>query len=98
MGAIRRADSEFIIDLVILADSIRYIIPFQSKNSKRHMVFMPEENRVVIDYDSLILQATQQTGLSDFGDSSFKAPLALLVKAINDEANLTEAGLIGAEQ
>ena len=52
----------------------------------------------MIDYDSLILQATQQTGLSDFGDSSFKAPLALLVKAINDEANLTEAGLIGAEQ
>ena len=52
----------------------------------------------MLDSDSLMAQAKQLTGYSDFGDPQFKAPLAVLVAAINTEAQLTKAGLIGAEQ
>lgn len=46
----------------------------------------------------LIAAASEQTGLSDFGDPSFQEGLDVLVNALNTEANLTEAaaGRVGA--
>ena len=42
--------------------------------------------------DTLIATAQQQTGLSDFGDPSFREGLSVLVAALNREAKLTESG------
>ena len=42
--------------------------------------------------DTLIATAQQQTGLSDFGDPSFREGLSVLVEALNREAKLTESG------
>ena len=45
-----------------------------------------------LDVDRLIDAARKKTGLSDFGDEWFLEPLAVLVKSINEEANLTTVG------
>ena len=40
-----------------------------------------------------LLQAAQDaTGLSDFGDDSFREPFEVLVKSLNEEANLNAVG------
>jgi len=46
----------------------------------------------MLDTETLLAAAREQTGLSDFGDSSFRAPLDLLVHSLNTEAKLTETG------
>jgi Sulfotransferase family len=48
--------------------------------------------------ETLIAAAADQTGLSDFGDPSFREGLDVLVAALNTEAKLTEAasGRVGA--
>jgi hypothetical protein len=46
----------------------------------------------MLNIDELLAAAQQQTGLSDFGDNSFKEGLSVFVKALNEEANLTETG------
>ena len=38
--------------------------------------------------DGLLREASQQTGLADFGDEWFMLPLARLVEAVNAEAGL----------
>ena len=45
-----------------------------------------------LDVDRMIDAARKKTGLSDFGDEWFRQPLAVLVKSINEEANLTTVG------
>lgn len=45
-----------------------------------------------LDVDRLIAEARKKTGLSDFGDEWFLQPLNVLVKSINEEANLTTVG------
>ncbi len=45
-----------------------------------------------LDVDRIIDAARRKTGLSDFGDEWFREPLAVLVKSINEEANLTTVG------
>ena len=45
-----------------------------------------------LDVASLIATARKKTGLSDFGDEWFLQPLNVLVKSINEEANLTTVG------
>jgi hypothetical protein len=52
----------------------------------------------VIDYDGLLAQACELAGLDDFGDQRFLQPLFELVHSINEEARLSPAGMIGAEQ
>ncbi|WP_320837641.1 sulfotransferase [Zhongshania sp.] len=47
---------------------------------------------------ALLREATEVTGLSDFGDDSFREPLAVLVKSLNDEANLNAGGRFGQYQ
>ena len=50
---------------------------------------MPE---VEFDADKLLQQARDDTGLSDFGDESFREPFSVLVKALEDEGNLNAVG------
>jgi hypothetical protein len=44
------------------------------------------------DEDALLAQARAETGLSDFGDDSFRDPLRRLLAALATEANLNAAG------
>jgi hypothetical protein len=50
---------------------------------------------VRLDEASLLAEACHCTGLSDFGDESFREPLAKLLEAIEREARLTPAGRAG---
>ena len=47
-----------------------------------------------LNVDSMLAAARKRTGLSDFGDDWFLQPLDVLVKSINEEANLTTAGYV----
>ena len=49
---------------------------------------------VAVDEDALLKAAMENTGLDDFGDDWFRAPLKLLIKALNEEAELTLLGRI----
>jgi hypothetical protein len=46
----------------------------------------------MLDTETLLAAAREQTGLGDFGDPSFRAPLDLLLESLNTEAKLTETG------
>lgn len=46
----------------------------------------------MINVNALIAAAQQETGLSEFGDHSFREGLSVLVSALNNEAKLTETG------
>ena len=46
----------------------------------------------------VITAAQQRTGLSDFGDDSFRAPLKVLLEALVDQADLNEAGTQGQSE
>ena len=50
---------------------------------------------VRLDEASLLAEARERTGLSDFGDESFREPLVNLLEAIEHEARLTPAGRAG---
>ena len=47
-----------------------------------------------LNVDSMLAAARKRTGLTDFGDEWFLQPLNVLVKSINEEANLTTAGYV----
>jgi hypothetical protein len=49
-------------------------------------------SRVRLDEAGLIAAAQRETGLSDFGDGSFREPLRVLLSALDDEAGLTFIG------
>ena len=51
-----------------------------------------------LDVDSLLAEASALTGLMNFGDDSFREPLAVLVIALNSEARLNTAGREGQRQ
>jgi Sulfotransferase family len=46
----------------------------------------------MLNVDTLLAAAREQTGLADFGDPAFREGLEVLVNALNTEANLTDAG------
>lgn len=48
-----------------------------------------------LQLESLLAAATAATGLSDFGDDSFREPLSVLIDSLNKEANLNEMGRQG---
>lgn len=52
---------------------------------------------MVPDRESLIAQALEQTGLSDFGDTWFFANIDVLIPSLNKQARLSPAGLYGAQ-
>ena len=45
-----------------------------------------------LDIDSMVAKARRRTGLSSFGDEWFMEPLSVLVRSINEEADLTLLG------
>ena len=47
----------------------------------------------MLDTETLLAAAREQTSLSDFGDPSFREGLDTLVDALNREARLSEAGV-----
>lgn len=47
----------------------------------------------MLNKNELLAAATEQTGLSDFGDPSFHEGLDVLLNALNTEAKLTEGGM-----
>jgi hypothetical protein len=49
---------------------------------------------MTLNADGLIATAHAQTGLSDFGDPSFREGLDVFVSALNDEALLTPRALL----
>ncbi len=55
----------------------------------------PPRFDVRLDEASLLAEACERTGLSDFGEESFHAPLAMLLDSIEREARLTPAGRAG---
>jgi len=46
----------------------------------------------MLNLETLTTQAKTRTGLDNFGPTHFLAPLSILIKSINEEAQLTEAG------
>ena len=48
--------------------------------------------QVELSVEGLLQAAQDATGLSDFGDESFREPFEVLVKALNEEANLNAVG------
>ncbi|MBW1900854.1 MAG: sulfotransferase [Deltaproteobacteria bacterium] len=47
-----------------------------------------------LDEESLITEAREKSGLTDFGDESFRRPMRMLLKAMEEEARLNEIGRI----
>ena len=52
---------------------------------------------MVPDRETLVAQAIEQTGLSDFGDTWFFANIDVLIPSLNKQARLSPAGLYGAQ-
>src|SRR5690349_10216052 len=51
-----------------------------------------EPLNTMIAVDDLLAAAREKTGLTDYGDEWFTEPLTVLVRALNDEARLSELG------
>ena len=51
----------------------------------------------MFDKDQLLQYALEETGLSDFGGDDFQEPLDRLLRALNTEAQLNEAGFFRAD-
>ena len=52
---------------------------------------------MVPDRETLVAQAIEQTGLSDFGDTWFFANIDVLIPSLNKQARLSPVGLYGAQ-
>jgi len=52
---------------------------------------------VVPDRETLVAQAIEQTGLSDFGDTWFFANINALIPSLNKQAKLSSEGMYGAQ-
>lgn len=48
--------------------------------------------RVSLDQESLIAEAREKAGLVDFGDESFREPMAVMLKSMEEEADLNATG------
>ncbi len=49
---------------------------------------------VNLDEDSIIAEAREKAGLMEFGDESFRVPMRMLLKTMQEEARLNEIGLM----
>jgi len=47
-----------------------------------------------LDEESIIAEAQEKAGLTDFGDESFRVPMRMLLKAMKEEARLNEIGIV----
>ena len=48
---------------------------------------------ITIELDEVVETARRNTGLEDFGDEAFLAPLGVLIDSVNTEANLKDSGI-----
>jgi hypothetical protein len=58
--------------------------------------YMDLQSVVPLDQDSLLGMARQNTGLADFGDEDWVEPFQVLIKALNEEAELNLMGRLMA--
>ena len=56
----------------------------------------PLARRLALDPETLCAAAERRTGLADFGSSRFREPLAVLARALEEEARLTPLGRASA--
>ena len=56
----------------------------------------PLARRLSLDPDALCAAAERRSGLSDFGSPRFREPLAVLARALEEEARLTALGRVAA--
>ena len=49
---------------------------------------------IALNDEALLQKAAVQTGLSDFGDDSFREPYSVLLRSLREEANLNTQGVI----
>ena len=56
---------------------------------------IPLNPLIKLNKESLLSEAQRQTGLSDWGDESFRVPFQILLKSLNREANLHFVGRSG---
>ena len=49
---------------------------------------------IALNDEALLQKAAVQTGLSDFGDDSFREPYSVLLQSLREEANLNTQGVI----
>lgn len=59
---------------------------------------MDQIPHVSLDPESLIEEAIQETGLSDFGDELFREPLRILTKSLDSESRLSPVGRLTQRQ
>ena len=59
------------------------------------MASNPVQQDTTFDRESLLEQARQRTGLSDFGDTWFFEPMDRYIESVNAEGRLTPAGFAG---
>lgn len=59
---------------------------------------MDQIPHVSLDPESLIEEAIQETGLSDFGDELFREPLRILTESLDSESNLSAIGRLTQRQ
>jgi hypothetical protein len=52
---------------------------------------MPEQT-ISLEAESILAEAREKTGLDDFGDESFREPMARLLRSMEEEAELSEVG------
>ena len=50
------------------------------------------ERTISLDAESILAEAREKTGLGDFGDDSFREPMARLLRSLEEEAGLSEVG------
>ena len=50
------------------------------------------ENRTAFDDETLLREAQDRTGLSNYGTDSFREPLGVLLRSLREEAPLSELG------
>jgi len=77
---------------------IRSLTDFSRKRSAWLRAFnalgRPFESLLKLDEGGLLRAAQRKTGLSDFGPDEFRAPLAVFMKSLEEEAKLTLMGRI----
>ena len=52
----------------------------------------------ILDADSIVAEARAAAGLTDFGDESFREPMRVLLRALDEEAQLTPIGRAAQRQ
>ncbi len=72
-------------------------LPIRAMNRVGHALERIGISPIKLDGDDLLNKAMKETGLHDFGDDSFRQPMALLLNSLQEEARLNVMGRIIAK-